>query len=149
VKLPKNGNYDVGYCKPPTRTRFQPGQSGNLKGRPKKKAQTLGEILADVLNEKLTITEFGQSKTITKKHALQKVLVNKALGGHLPSIKLLLDSIEIHAGVVEPKGENGAADSNGTVVVLLPHNGRDPVDWDAQQQTLDRLLKARENRQEK
>jgi hypothetical protein len=27
----------VGFCKPPKATRFQPGQSGNLKGRPKKK----------------------------------------------------------------------------------------------------------------
>ncbi len=30
-----DGSDPVGYCKPPKRTRFQPGQSGNPRGRPK------------------------------------------------------------------------------------------------------------------
>jgi hypothetical protein len=28
-------DYDVGHAKPPKHTRFQPGQSGNPRGRPK------------------------------------------------------------------------------------------------------------------
>jgi Family of unknown function (DUF5681) len=28
-------DYDVGYGKPPKTTQFQPGQSGNRRGRPK------------------------------------------------------------------------------------------------------------------
>jgi hypothetical protein len=29
------GDYEVGYAKPPVKTRFAPGQSGNPRGRPK------------------------------------------------------------------------------------------------------------------
>ena len=32
---PSETPYEVGYGRPPSATRFQPGQSGNPKGRPK------------------------------------------------------------------------------------------------------------------
>jgi hypothetical protein len=35
MKGKKDPNYDVGYCRPPVASRFQPGRSGNPKGRPK------------------------------------------------------------------------------------------------------------------
>jgi hypothetical protein len=35
VNLPARANYEVGYGKPPKATRFQPGQSGNPRGRPR------------------------------------------------------------------------------------------------------------------
>lgn len=35
----RNSNYDVGFCKPPVEGRFKPGQSGNVKGRPRKKRE--------------------------------------------------------------------------------------------------------------
>lgn len=34
-RLARPGDYDVGYGKPPASSRFQPGQSGNPKGRPR------------------------------------------------------------------------------------------------------------------
>ena len=43
-------DYDVGYGKPPKRTRFKAGISGNLKGRPKRKPMALAEIVGKVLN---------------------------------------------------------------------------------------------------
>lgn len=36
-KKNEGGNYEIGYKKPPKHTRWQKGQSGNKKGRPKKK----------------------------------------------------------------------------------------------------------------
>ncbi len=38
------GDYDIGYGKPPARSRFQQGTSGNPKGRPKKPEQTARRI---------------------------------------------------------------------------------------------------------
>jgi hypothetical protein len=35
-KLQKTG-YEIGYAKPPVKSQFKPGQSGNVKGRPRKK----------------------------------------------------------------------------------------------------------------
>lgn len=36
--------YEVGYCKPPTTTRFQKRKSGNLRGRPKEAKDKLPAI---------------------------------------------------------------------------------------------------------
>jgi hypothetical protein len=36
---PRQSTYDVGYGKPPADTSFKPGQSGNPKGRPKRREE--------------------------------------------------------------------------------------------------------------
>ena len=43
-------DYEIGYGKPPRSRRFQPGVSGNPKGRPKKKSSPLAETINKVLN---------------------------------------------------------------------------------------------------
>ena len=50
----RNGHYEVGYGKPPVATRWQPGQSGNPKGR-EKGARGLKTDLAAALNRRQTI----------------------------------------------------------------------------------------------
>ena len=52
-------DYDVGYGKPPKRTRFKAGISGNLKGRPKRKPMALAEIVGKVLNAPHRISRSG------------------------------------------------------------------------------------------
>lgn len=71
-------DYEVGYCKPPTHSRYGPGQSGNLGGRPPKR-HDLTRLLEAELQQKITITENGVSSTITKGQALLKTLVNDAI----------------------------------------------------------------------
>jgi hypothetical protein len=44
----------VGYRHPPTATRFKPGQSGNLKGRPRA-TRSVGTILQEVVNRKIRL----------------------------------------------------------------------------------------------
>lgn len=81
--------YAVGFGKPPRRTRFCKGQSGNPKGRPRG-AKNLATLMEKVLKEPVVISENGKRRRITKREALIKQLVNKAIAGDPRSIKLLL-----------------------------------------------------------
>ena len=55
-------DYDIGWCKPPVATRFKPGQSGNPKGRPKKRTRSLVEHVAALEAGMIPVSENGQSK---------------------------------------------------------------------------------------
>lgn len=77
-------NYEIGKGKPPKRTQFQPGRSGNPKGRPKsprRNYQAVGQDISDVLNETIEVTIEGKSKRITRYDALMRKAVNDALIG--------------------------------------------------------------------
>ena len=86
---PEAADYDVGYRKPPVHTRFQPGRSGNPNGRPKG-SQNMATALEHELNSRLTINEGGRQRTITKRDAIAKQLVNKSASGDPRLMQLLL-----------------------------------------------------------
>ena len=88
----KFSDYEVGFGKPPTGTRFKKGQSGNPKGRPKG-ALNWATILARSLREKVIINENGHRKVITKLEAAVKQLVNMAAGGDLRALRHLADLV--------------------------------------------------------
>jgi hypothetical protein len=80
--------YDVGFGKPPKDTQFRKGTSGNPRGRPRGKGN-LATDLDRALQEKVTINESGMRKTVTKREAVAKQLVNKAASGDIVAIRLL------------------------------------------------------------
>ena len=86
------GDYEVGYGKPPKNSQFKPGQSGNPKGR-SKGARNLKTDLAEELSETLTIRENGKTQKISKRRAMIKSTMAKALKGDPRAIKLVLDMI--------------------------------------------------------
>src|SRR5258708_5064200 len=83
-------DYEVGYGRPPRRSQFTKGRSGNPKGRPKG-AQSLTDHFARALNERVMINENGSRRTIPKSDAVVKQLVNKAASGDHKSIRLVLE----------------------------------------------------------
>jgi hypothetical protein len=85
----KEAGYAVGYQKPPKATRFQPGQSGNPKGRPKG-TRSVGAILQEVVQQRVTVTENGKTRRLPAMEVAMRRLVNDAMRGEHNAIKLLL-----------------------------------------------------------
>ena len=83
-----SGNYEIGYGKPPKRTRFKPGQSGNPRGRPKG-TKNLKTDLAEELGEKIVIREGDETRRVSKQRAVVKTIVAKTLKGDVRSGSLL------------------------------------------------------------
>jgi hypothetical protein len=79
----------VGYRKPPAKTRFQPGQSGNPNGRPKGSVN-LKTDLRDELSERIRIREGERSLKVSKQRAMLKALVAKALKGDARAANVVL-----------------------------------------------------------
>jgi Family of unknown function (DUF5681) len=99
--------YEVGYKKPPQRTRFRKGESGNPNGR-SKGSKNLATLLEKELRQRVVINENGRRRSITKQEAMVKHLVNKALSGDRRLIQLMLEEIRLL--------ENRAASSTTAVI---------------------------------
>jgi Family of unknown function (DUF5681) len=95
---------EIGYGKPPKSGRFRPGVSGNPKGRPKRKPNSLAESVKNALNRPLKYRERGQIKVATFREVSLTMLVDKATGGDIEAAILIL-RIQAHA---ERHGDAGA-----------------------------------------
>jgi len=98
AKPPRDGkddDYKVGYRKPPKDTRFQPGQSGNPKGRPKG-TKNLKIDLVEELGERILVREGDQARPVSKQRAMMKALVVRALKGDTRAASLLISMSERH-----------------------------------------------------
>jgi hypothetical protein len=74
-------SYEVGYCKPPEHTRFQPGRSGNPKGRPKKTCD-FSTAFKEVLSETVEINEGERKRRRTLMKAFLRATVGHAVRGN-------------------------------------------------------------------
>ncbi len=83
------GDYEVGYRKPPTKSQFKPGVSGNPKGR-KKGTLNLKTDLEQELSERIRIREGDQDKTVSKQRAMLKALMSKSLKGDARAVSILV-----------------------------------------------------------
>ena len=125
--MPPEPNYEIGYGKPPKHSQFPKGHSPNPKGRPKR-AKTTAAIIREALKEKVTITENGKRREINKLEIIIKRAVNDAAKGDARARK---DVFALWSDVIRLEREQvpqTQAASSQTHVVVLPHNGRDPLD---------------------
>jgi hypothetical protein len=83
-------NEPVGYRQPPREHQFQPGRSGNPKGRPKG-SRGWKQIIRAVLNRKVTSNENGRRKQIPASEAVLLQLMKKALSGDPAAIKTMVE----------------------------------------------------------
>jgi hypothetical protein len=108
--------YDLGYGKPPERTQFVKGKSGNPKGRPKG-SQNLATILAKAARQRVKITENGRTRSITKLEAIMLQLCNKGASGDLKATGALLDWIKV----------SGAESGQAAITAFVPHESDQAV----------------------
>jgi hypothetical protein len=101
----ENGEYEVGYGKPPRHTRFKKGQSGNPQGRPKG-SKNLTTLLGEALNEPVIVAENGGRRKITMREAIIKQLVKRSATADLRAIKILLDMVRDIERQIKPAFES-------------------------------------------
>ena len=89
AKHNNNSDDEVGYGKPPKKFQFKKGQSGNPRGRPKKK-----QAMPDVLNGLMAETMTLNGKTVTMLEAFLISLRNDAIKGKASARNTLLPMIQ-------------------------------------------------------
>jgi len=94
-------DYEVGYRKPPRRSRFKKGQSGNPRGRPRG-SKNISTLLREALNEPVTVAENSGHRKITMRQAIIKQLVHQAAKANWRAMKILLDLLRDTEGQTEP-----------------------------------------------
>ncbi|MCI1755303.1 MAG: DUF5681 domain-containing protein [Sphingobium sp.] len=92
VRQRSRANAADGAGNPSRDTRFQPGQSGNPNGRPRKDRSLLKLIEAE-LDAEMQVTEGGNALRLTKREALAKSMVNNALKGDQRALNNLLKQL--------------------------------------------------------
>jgi hypothetical protein len=90
----------VGRGKPPLATRFQKGQSGNPKGRPRG-TKNLKTDLMEELRETIVVREGDRTVRMSKQRAMIKTVMNKSLKGDPRAIITL---IRLMTRFAEPDG---------------------------------------------
>ncbi len=108
-QTPDPDGEEVGYCKPPKHSRFKPGRSGNPRGRPRKN-RSIEDMIKRELDQMVSVTELGRELRISKREAIIKQFVNRAIKGDPKPMQLMLAHLEKHKDI-EPFTATDADDA--------------------------------------
>lgn len=81
--------YEVGYKKPPKKTQFKKGKSGNPKGRPKG-SNNMVTLIIEALDKNIIVQQNGKPYTMTQREAMVARLMHNALTGDMRSLMTIL-----------------------------------------------------------
>ncbi len=101
-----NGDNEVGYGKPPKERQFKPGQSGNLKGRPKSKKSGLTDV-SGLLNEPVKVKAGGKVREMGPFEAGLRKLVKRAVDKDLRAILKFVKICEEYGAFAPPLAVTG------------------------------------------
>ena len=96
----------VGFGRPPKRTRFRKGTSGNPRGRPKKVLDFKADLAA-ALQQTVVLLENGKERHVSSQRALAMTLVAAAINKDIRAVSALLACMRhLNVGAEEPAAEN-------------------------------------------
>jgi Family of unknown function (DUF5681) len=93
-------DYSVGYGKPPRKHWFQPGQSGNPRGRPKG-AKNTATLLREILDRKIEVRTGGTPRKITVREAILTRFAESSLKGDTKAAAFLMQRYDMPEGAQE------------------------------------------------
>ena len=109
-------DYEVGYGKPPIKTRFVPGKSGNPRGRPKRTGKKnsadyvdeyrLARIILDESERKVRVSEGGKQVDISIIQAVLRSTFVKAAKGNVGASRLVLELHDKSSRMIEKVRED-------------------------------------------
>ena len=116
-----DADYEVGHGRPPKATRWQKGQSGNLKGRPK--ADRTGPVdISDILDKPVPMMINGKARKLHPFEAMVWQLVQQMMKGNITALIRLVGLCEKYDLIHTPAPEYGGG------IVVAPE-GMTPEDY--------------------
>ena len=88
--MSSEADFEVGYKRPPRHSRFQPGRSGNPRGK-QKGVRNLGSDVKRTLETSVRLNERGKARRVSTQEAALLRLREKALNGDARSLDRLLE----------------------------------------------------------
>jgi hypothetical protein len=111
----RDKDYEVGYCRPPKKTQFKKGQSGNPNGRPKRRTDAAG-LLEEALSQTLTVQEGDKVIEMSAEEAVMYAQIRKAMQGDVSAFSEIL-KLAKRLGVIG-RASQGSHDRPGGFLVV-------------------------------
>jgi len=108
---------EVGYGKPPKRSQFKKGQSGNPKGRMPGARSFRADLDAE-LRAEVQVTENGKALRLTKQQLMVKALMAKAIKGEPRAISLTVELLSRLFGLDDQDSPRAAPVSPSDEAIL-------------------------------
>jgi hypothetical protein len=86
----RSGTYEVGYGRPPKKTRWKPGHSGNRRGRPKG-AKGIKAIVNELFNRRITVRDGQGVRTISALEGMMLRFLERAMNGDPKAAAFLIE----------------------------------------------------------
>ena len=115
-----NGDYEVGYRKPPKNSQFKSGKSGNPKGRPKGRKNFETEQ-SEIFEEPVRINQRGRIKLVSARAAALIKLREKAFSGDVRAVQRFLEFAYRQSG---PAADASLPDSDEDLAILAQYEAR-------------------------